>query len=76
MVASRTFNRQEGAGVIQPMRLLRMPEPFDHEDFIIFEPKIDGFQALAHLEQGRCTLVSPNGNVFKSWPQLRDRGRL
>ena len=29
-----------------PMRLLRIPEPFDHSDFI-FEPKIDGFGALA-----------------------------
>jgi hypothetical protein len=39
---------------LTPMRLLRIPEPFDHPDFI-FEPKIDGFRALAYVE-GR-----PNG---------------
>jgi bifunctional non-homologous end joining protein LigD len=53
----------------QPMRLLRVPEPFDHPHFV-FEPKIDGFRALAHVEGHRCTLVSRNGHVFKSWPQL------
>jgi ATP-dependent DNA ligase len=26
------------------MRLLRVPEPFDHPDFV-FEPKLDGFRA-------------------------------
>lgn len=51
------------------MRLLRIPEPFDHPDFL-FEPKLDGFRALAHIEGHRCTLVSRNGNTFKSWPQL------
>ena len=54
-----------------PMRLLRIPEPFDHPEFL-FEPKIDGFRALAHVEGHRCTLVSRNGNVFKSWPQLAE----
>jgi ATP-dependent DNA ligase len=33
---------------VTPMRLLRIPEPFDHPDFI-FEPKLDGFRALAHV---------------------------
>jgi len=32
-----------------PMRLLRIPEPFDHPDWI-FEPKMDGFRALAHVK--------------------------
>ncbi len=32
---------------VTPQRLIRIPEPFDHEDFI-FEPKIDGFRALAY----------------------------
>jgi hypothetical protein len=31
---------------VYPMRLLRIREPFDHLDFI-FEPKLDGFRALA-----------------------------
>jgi hypothetical protein len=30
---------------LTPMRLLRIPEPFDHPDFV-FEPKIDGFRAV------------------------------
>ncbi len=54
---------------ITPMRLVRIPAPFGHYDFV-FEPKIDGFRALAYVEGGRCTLFSRNGNVFRSWPQL------
>jgi len=53
------------------MRLLRIPEPFDHHDFI-FEPKIDGFRALACVESHRCGLVSRNGHAFTSWPQLAE----
>ena len=55
--------------VLSPMRLLRIPEPFDHPDFL-FEPKLDGFRALAHIDRHRCSVISRNGNVFKSWPQL------
>jgi bifunctional non-homologous end joining protein LigD len=51
------------------MRLMRIPEPFDDPDFI-FEPKLDGFRALAHVENGRCTLISRNDYVFKAWPAL------
>jgi ATP-dependent DNA ligase len=29
-----------------------------------FEPKLDGFRALAHIDGHRCTLVSRNGNTF------------
>lgn len=53
------------------MRLLRIPKPFDHPEWI-FEPKYDGFRAGAHVEGHRCTLVSRNGNVFRSWPQLAE----
>jgi bifunctional non-homologous end joining protein LigD len=53
------------------MRLLRIPEPFDHPDFI-FEPKLDGFRALAHVRGHRCDLVSRNGYTFKQWPQLAE----
>jgi len=53
------------------MRLLRIPEPFDHPDFI-FEPKLDGFRALAHVRGHRCELVSRNGHTFKQWPQLAE----
>ena len=54
-----------------PMQLLRIPEPFDHPDFI-FEPKLDGFRALAHVRGHRCELVSRNGHTFKQWPQLSE----
>jgi bifunctional non-homologous end joining protein LigD len=53
------------------MRLVRLPEPFDHPDFI-FEPKLDGFRALAHVRGHRCELVSRNGHTFKQWPQLAE----
>jgi hypothetical protein len=34
------------------MRLRRLPEPFEHPDFV-FEPKIDGFCALATVDRHR-----------------------
>jgi bifunctional non-homologous end joining protein LigD len=55
--------------LMTPMRLLRIPEPFDHPDFL-FEPKLDGFRALAHIRGHHCELVSRNGHTFKQWPQL------
>ncbi len=51
------------------MRLLRIEKPFDHPDFI-FEPKLDGFRALAIVHGHRCELVSRNGHTFRQWPQL------
>jgi hypothetical protein len=50
-----------------PMRLLRIPEPFDHLEFV-YEPKIDGFRALAIVRGHRSELVSRNGHVFTSIP--------
>jgi hypothetical protein len=40
-----------------PQRLVRIPEAFNNADWI-FEPKIDGFRALAHVQAHRSTLVS------------------
>jgi bifunctional non-homologous end joining protein LigD len=54
-----------------PMRLLRIPEPFDHPA-CVFEPKLDGFRALAVVRGHRCELVSRHGHVFRSWPQLAE----
>jgi hypothetical protein len=34
---------------LQPMPLLRLPEPFDHPDWL-FEVKHHGFRALAHID--------------------------
>jgi bifunctional non-homologous end joining protein LigD len=57
--------------LLTPMRLLRIPEPFDHPDFI-FEPKLDGFRALAHVRGHHCELTSRNGHRFRQWPQLAE----
>ena len=51
------------------MPLARLHAPFDHADWI-FEPKLDGFRALACVEQGTARLVSRIGNTFKSFPSL------
>ena len=55
----------------RPMRLLRIPEPFDHPHSL-YEVKFDGFRALAHVNGHHCQLVSRNGHVFKSWPYLAE----
>jgi bifunctional non-homologous end joining protein LigD len=51
------------------MRLSRRSEPFDSADYI-FELKIDGFRALAYIENGECDLVSRNGNTFRNFKSL------
>jgi len=51
------------------MRLSRRPEPFDSDNYI-FELKIDGFRALAYVENGQCDLVSRNGNTFRNFKDL------
>jgi bifunctional non-homologous end joining protein LigD len=53
------------------MRLLRIPEPFDHPDWL-YEVKFDGFRALAQVKGHHCQLVSRNGHQFKSWPYLAE----
>ena len=51
------------------MVLARAKEAFDHPEWI-FEPKLDGFRALAYVDAGECRLVSRKKNVYKSFPQL------
>jgi bifunctional non-homologous end joining protein LigD len=53
------------------MRLSRRSEPFDSDHFI-YELKIDGFRALAHVHDGQCELVSRNGNVFRGFAELAE----
>src|SRR6185436_9147896 len=53
----------------EPMRLTRRIEPFDHPDWI-FELKLDGFRALAHVDHGKGDLVSRNRNTFASFRNL------
>jgi bifunctional non-homologous end joining protein LigD len=51
------------------MRLSHRNEPFDSEQFI-YELKIDGFRALAHIHKGQAELVSRNGNAFRGFAEL------
>jgi bifunctional non-homologous end joining protein LigD len=51
------------------MRLCRRSEPFD-SDLFIYELKIDGFRALAHLQNSQGELISRNGNVFRGFAEL------
>src|SRR4051812_21707744 len=51
------------------MRLSRRPEPFDSDEYL-YELKIDGFRALAHIADGKGALVSRNGNVFRGFAEL------
>lgn len=52
-----------------PMRLSRRSEPFDSDQFI-YELKVDGFRALAHLQAGRGELISRNGNICRGFEEL------
>lgn len=57
--------------VLQPAELVRLSNPFDHDNFI-FELKHDGFRALAYVTPDGCRLVSRRGNVYKSFRSLVD----
>jgi bifunctional non-homologous end joining protein LigD len=54
---------------MRPIRLSRRLEPFDSDQFI-FELKVDGFRALAHIDAGEGQLTSRNGNVFHGFAEL------
>ena len=41
-----------------------------NSDQFIFELKIDGFRALAHIEAGEGKLISRNGNTFRGFADL------
>src|SRR5262245_29799738 len=63
------YNRSVLPRNLRPMRLSRRAEPFD-SDHHIFELKIDGFRALAHLDAGKGELISRNGNLFHRFADL------
>jgi bifunctional non-homologous end joining protein LigD len=56
--------------IYRPMPLVRIPEPFDHPDWL-FELKHDGFRALAHVDGHHCRLVSRNVHAFSKWDVLK-----
>jgi bifunctional non-homologous end joining protein LigD len=51
------------------MPLARLDTPFEHPEWI-FEPKLDGFRAVAYVDGGACRLVSRNRNAFKTFEPL------
>lgn len=55
----------------QPIALKRKPAAFSNPDYL-FEVKWDGFRVHARIEDGRCKLVSRNGNEFKSFASLAE----
>ena len=57
--------------MFQPISLGRAQSAFSHADWL-FEIKWDGFRSLAHIEHGRCKLISRNGNEFKSFRSLSE----
>ena len=46
-----------------------MKEPFSHPDWL-YELKYDGFRGLINLQQGKVTLVSRKGHVYKRFDEL------
>jgi bifunctional non-homologous end joining protein LigD len=54
---------------VRAMRLSRRPEPFDSDEYL-YELKIDGFRALAHVSENKGELISRNGNVFRGFADL------
>jgi bifunctional non-homologous end joining protein LigD len=55
--------------MVEPVRPVRRAEPFDHPDWL-FEPKHDGFRALAYLSCDGCSLRSRNNKVFHRFEAL------
>jgi bifunctional non-homologous end joining protein LigD len=51
------------------LKLGRRAAPSNDPEWI-YELKLDGFRALAYIDDGSCRLVSRKGNAFKSWPGL------
>lgn len=55
---------------VEPMAAEQVREPFSHADWV-FEPKLDGIRATAHIEGGRVRLVTRRGNdVTAQYPTL------
>jgi len=55
---------------IRPQPLVRIPAPFKDPAWI-WELKLDGFRALAYLEDRDCRLVSRNGHTYRTFDRLR-----
>ena len=57
---------------LKPMMVRLADEPFSHPDWL-FEPKLDGFRALAFVRHGQVSLLSRTGNeLSKHFPEVVD----
>jgi bifunctional non-homologous end joining protein LigD len=57
---------------VQPIVPTWRKEPFDDPEWL-FDFKYDGFRALCYVEQGRCRLISRNGNLLRRFDALGDQ---
>ncbi len=57
---------------VNPIVPVLQAEPFDDSKWL-FDLKYDGFRALCYLQEGRCRLISRNGNVMRRFAGLRDQ---
>ena len=55
--------------VLSPLPLIQQASPFSDSDWL-FEVKYDGWRSLAYIEDGKCRLVSRNGNTFQRFRQV------
>jgi ATP-dependent DNA ligase len=53
----------------RPIRPSRRLEPFDSDEYL-YELKIDGFRAFAHIANRKGAFISRNGNVFRGIAEL------
>ena len=57
---------------VQPIAPILGPEPFDDPEWV-FDFKYDGFRGICYLEQGRCRMISRNGNLMSRFAGLGDQ---
>ena len=69
VIPSATLKAKLPLSPFTPADLERLPDAFDHDDFI-FELKMDGFGALAYVDDHETRLVSRKANTYKSFASL------
>jgi bifunctional non-homologous end joining protein LigD len=57
---------------VHPIAPIRRTEPFDDPEWL-FDLKYDGFRGLCYLEQGRCHMLSRNGNPMHRFEGLGEQ---
>ena len=70
--AERAIMRGMTLPRVQPIIPIWRREPFDDPEWL-FDFKYDGFRGLCYLEQGRCRLISRNGNVLSRFEALGEQ---